>query len=183
MIKCHRAGCFASKPGKPKTPEQTIRKKLMPVLLYLTFLSKRMWNVADEVSPTPDCTHLLFYFIFCRLVSHPWRRVRRKKRKKKRLSTWHEGTDGTGQMEMYHRWLWRIEGLYSLSQSVVITCAPWQRNMVRQLPSLTAGAPKGQTIPENFTKQTPQQLRLKNGGSSRDQRERNMRLIREHMLT
>lgn len=42
VIKRHRARCFASKPGKPKTPEQTIRKKLMPVLLYLTFLSKRM---------------------------------------------------------------------------------------------------------------------------------------------
>lgn len=95
MIKCQSAGCFASKPGKPKTPEQTIRKKLMPVLLYLTFLSKRMWNVADEVIPTPDCTHLLFYFIFCTLVSHPWPRVRMRK-KKKRLSTWGRG----------HRWHW-----------------------------------------------------------------------------
>lgn len=34
----------------------------MPVLLYLTVLSTRMWNVADEVSLTPNYTQIFFIF-------------------------------------------------------------------------------------------------------------------------
>lgn len=110
MIKCHRAGCFASEPGKPKTPEQTIRKKLMPVLLYLTFLSKRMWNVADEVSPTPDCTHLLFLFYFLQARVTPMTEGAQEEEEKEvkhmaRGHRWHRTNGDVSQVALKNRGL------------------------------------------------------------------------------
>lgn len=67
----------------------------MPGLLYLTVLSTRMWNVADEVSLTPNYTGFFFFFFTGSCHTLDWGRGGKKK-KKTGFSTWRRG----------HRWQW-----------------------------------------------------------------------------
>lgn len=85
----------------------------MPGLLYLTVLSRRMWNVADEVSLTPNYTDFFFFTGSCHTLD--WGRGGEKKKEKENRVKHMEarGTDGNGQMETYHRWFWRMEALCS----------------------------------------------------------------------